>query len=93
MATQSKPTPTKSYNVILKKLEKEDFKIRASRALLTSAYSKLPKAVQNFHDKRLDEIPKEIKRIKKIINSKDKRVTKTKIGKKTLMNKPTIKDE
>tara|TARA_R100001510_G_C7493858_1_gene100472 strand:+ start:122 stop:448 length:327 start_codon:yes stop_codon:yes gene_type:complete len=94
MATQSKPTPTKRYQSRLKKLEKEDYLIRATRALFTPAYyNKVPKAVQNFHDKRLGEIPKEIKRIKEIINGKDKRVTKTKIGKTTLTGKRNIVDE
>ena len=94
MSTQSKPTSTKRYKGILKKLEKEDYLIRATRALFTRAYSeKIPKAVQNFHDKRLSEIPKEIKRIKEIMNGKDTRVTKTKIGKTTLTGKRNIVDE
>jgi hypothetical protein len=44
MATQSKPTPTKRYQSRLKKLEKEDYLIRATRALFTPAYyNKVPK--------------------------------------------------
>ena len=94
MSTQSKPTSTKRYQNRLKKLKKEDYLIRATRALFTPAYySKVPKAVQKFHDKRLGEIPKEIKRIKEIMNGKDKRVTKTKIGKTTFMGKRNIVDE
>jgi hypothetical protein len=89
MTTQSKPTPRlkrrinkkvqdlkqqKKYENQIKKLEKEQYTIKAGRALFTPAHynKKVSKEKQNFFKGRLKEIPKEIKKIKNIMNNKNK---------------------
>jgi len=97
MPTQSKPTPTKKYERQIKKLEKEKYTIEAGRALFGAYDSKgkarFTKKQKKERSKRLKEIPKEINKLKKITKGKDKRVTKTKIGKTTTMVKPSIKNK
>jgi len=90
MTTQVKPTSRlkrrikkkvqelkqeKKYESQIKKLEKEQYTIKAGRALFTPAYynKKIPKEMQNFYKVRLKEIPQEIKRIKEIMNGKANR--------------------